>query len=378
MDSANHFAELLRWVELQRRIGYARLNIYAYAVNPHAYTVLRERYAGDAFVHIVDYPTSIEHICGWLNDEINSNTSTTTTTKKVYEYAACAYSHSIHFAMERDLISNAHERMCTNDCYLKHRHLYQFVTNHDMDELILPRPSVSVANRHRRLVDSCSSSSSSNDTMSTRVGVDIYTFARRLSTKYERMLATPVAFLLFDNFVLFRRALQLLERLGEFAASRSFDPARLQSVFHYEEDGRSVEFQVETSADRRHLAMLDELRARLMSRRLYLTSNSSSNSSKWLRIVGAKMDMRDGKSIFNTDYTESCTQHLSHTVAERSTGMRVPLRHGYVTHARNTIDNFLHGQRYPLAYLRIDIDYLAFVCHLPIFDIHSIAFNMNT
>jgi hypothetical protein len=73
------------------------------------------------------------------------------------------------------------------------------------------------------------------------------------------------------------------------------------------------------------------------------------------------MNKREGKSIYNTEFTLSINQHFAFTNLNETTRQRIPIEMGYISHIRDDIESFFAKQKCPLTYFIIDTEYFKFI-----------------
>ena len=82
--------------------------------------------------------------------------------------------------MSRILVDNSHERLQSNDCLMKYRYEYQYVTNYDIDEFILPRK---VTNKNKNKIE-CKANQTRLVGHEKNTDYSIYEFAKDLGREY--------------------------------------------------------------------------------------------------------------------------------------------------------------------------------------------------
>ena len=73
------------------------------------------------------------------------------------------------------------------------------------------------------------------------------------------------------------------------------------------------------------------------------------------------MGNRDGKSIFNSEYTEAINQHFSSVIIPGTRKVNIPISDGYSSHFREITDNFFIDQHISITDFFIDIEYYMFL-----------------
>jgi len=92
-------------------------------------------------------------------------------------------------------VFNSHERLQTNDCLLRLKHEYQYVTNYDVDEIIFPRQK-----KFRETSLKCSLNESSMDIKPDKVHLyNIYDYTVGLDGLYSSDIVIKNFFLCVKN-----------------------------------------------------------------------------------------------------------------------------------------------------------------------------------
>ncbi len=96
-----------------------------------------------------------------------------------FGYYNCKKAYHKHFNSSDSLVNNSHERLQSNDCLLRYSFEYQYVTNYDVDEVIIPRSK----KFYRDLI----SYPSNNDSLNTRLDqpVNIYDYTASLAGMHD-------------------------------------------------------------------------------------------------------------------------------------------------------------------------------------------------
>jgi hypothetical protein len=112
--------------------------------------------------------------------------------ERPFAYYNCAQSHKKHFFVSDGYVFNSHERLQTNDCLLRLKHEYQYVTNYDVDEIIFPRKKK--FNRETSL--KCSLNESSMDIKPDQVQLyNIYDYTVGLDGLYSSYIVKKLHFM---------------------------------------------------------------------------------------------------------------------------------------------------------------------------------------
>ena len=82
---------------------------------------------------------------------------------------------------------------------------------------------------------------------------------------------------------------------------------------------------------------------------------------KWNNAVGSLMNMREGKSIFNTDNTNGLNQHYASQERIFTHRKKLPLEYGFSGHFRENTNGFFINQKYSIKHFLVDIEYYLFL-----------------
>ena len=213
--------------------------------------------------------------------------------------------------MTKQFTLNAHERINTNDCYLKFKHQYELVTNLDLDEIIFPRQknvmtSFELNNMSR--VDS--------------PNYNIYNYAKKFF-KNENVSSIE-----FQHVLMIQNYTKLVNSL------KSPDD----------------DFLFSNETNKNYL--------KLIQKRIQ-TIEAGNKISYWQVPYGFYLSFRRGKSIHNTDLVEGINQHYASVLKlSSSSSVLIPLSSGFVSHFREIELPELYTQDYyRLKNFLIDLEY---------------------
>ena len=128
------FAHLIDWIRIQKSIGIAQIKIYLIEWNEELDRTVQAKFKD--LVQVIDYKIDLTSIC-----KLEINNKNFYKNSQLYQqlYANCEAAFNKHFNMAIDIVSNKHEQFQSNDCLLKFKYDYEFVSNYDIDEVIFPR-----------------------------------------------------------------------------------------------------------------------------------------------------------------------------------------------------------------------------------------------
>ena len=330
---------LTEWLLIQREFGYAHIKLYfldAHAVDRIDVQELLQTSNADFRVDLVKYPTSVDDNCGWMQ-----NVSTT-----IYSECESLVTDRIRRV---NSMQHIHEKLCTNDCYFKLRHSYAYVTNFDFDELLFPRQMK--VDEYAPFFDDVNNSSSCLQRRTPTVKHNIYEYAERLITKYEReSKPVRVAAMHFDHFL----AIPTKSRSGKHELDvldmNEHGEIRLRL------NGRLVTATINTNED--VASVLTYKRVVALTQCLLNRTRISSFDLLWTSPFMLRVEGRYGKTLFATDYTEMLNQHGPHAMAPNSQLKFVPLEDGFSSHYRKSsfVDTLIN---FPLTWcnMRFELEF---------------------
>jgi hypothetical protein len=341
---------LKEWIQIQKRIGVAKLKLYFFQVNS---TILSDLSKLDSnYLELVNYKTSFNQICKRNIEMVKKYPNST---NFIYLYNNCKKSFNIHFKSiftDVDLF-NTHERINTNDCYLKSKYQYEFFSNYDFDELIIPRQLDNTFTDCGR------------QKMKSHFN-NIYDYVIKLIDILKESNHEKISFLRFENFVsldykiveetflieLKRFKMKLNNVvLGFFDRNGYFIHEELK-YHHQDANNSQFNFYV-THNDLNKI----EIYKKIINDKCF----NKDKLFKWRNPYGFLCKYRDGKSIFITDFTEALHQHYSDNIITGSKGIRVPLKYGRINHIRDRIDDILMNLTMPFNHFDIDLEYFNFI-----------------
>lgn len=252
---------------------------------------------------------------------------------------------------------HTHEMTATNDCFTNFKYQYEFVTNYDFDELLVPRQELVNRLDRPRDIDKlkCDKSPTS---MMRQANNSLYEYAVRLFSIVGRDDDNkPIGALHFQHVLMIDKVSDkfLLEMTQKFSENLTISSKLVE--FAYE--NKSLNFAVARSEH--------DSRAMNKSLELIRCLNASMGNEmtlrKWNRVFGIWLSVRHGKSIYNTNLTEFVNQHYGELFSQNAKWVNVPLDQGFSSHFRDPIDNnFFLGQTYSLSqHFRVDLEYYRFL-----------------
>jgi hypothetical protein len=329
---------LFDWIEMQKRIGISEISLYTYNVSNEVVDRLNKKYS-NGYVKIVKYLTKYEDVCRIpvLNFEKNRESAIHENLLNI-----CKNAYSYHFDMSDDLVMNTHERINTNDCFFNYKYDYKYVTTYDIDELILPR--------HYKLDYHNDNEFNCENTTYPRLNYNIFKFADDLFKKHSNRPSC----IEFENVVFFSNDdLHLLN-----FTSYLYNNSAISNELSIQSIDKKVSYVLDS------LDYIKTLKSKI-NLAFCLIKNSTINSSfdiLWNRVFATLMNMRNGKSIFNTDNTEGINQHYTDIAkSNKNIHVKVPLNDAFCGHNREFINLFFNNQKYSIKHFVVDIEFLLFL-----------------
>lgn len=259
------------------------------------------------------------------------------------------------------------ELVATNDCLMSFKYEFEYVTNYDFDEFILPRlhlPTSELSYLDEQNANlTCESLSKQTEPTQAAAPYTLYNYVRDLIAEDAKNSSSnpKIASLHFKHMLMFPR---LPDQFVNDLLNVSLLNEKRTVMFDY--FNMRVYFNVDPAYDSplraafNRTRQLGECMSELIDKRRLDGNNITVN---WNRLYGIWMNLRCGKSVFNTDYVDLINQHeLQHSSEPSARVIDVPIEHGYVSHFRETIDiQFFLGQTYSFSSnFRVDFEYYRF------------------
>jgi hypothetical protein len=341
IDDATSFNKVNDWLSLQREIGFAKIKLYLFNIDEIYVQKLRLNY-GNEFIDLKKHSTSIEDVCNWqikLLSEDGKNSI------KRFLYENCQRAYKLHFKMSDTFVYNSHERLNTNDCYMRFRHQYEYVTNYDIDEIIFPR----LLPTHQLNLNKCNEFRLLNN--SQLIKYNIYDFTEKLFNKY----GADTAYLHFHHVIFF-------DNTYKFSKDILTINDQIDRVFIYTFSNNNEKKIIYKIVDQNDTIKINNYKNLIpIVNCLNETFMDSSKFDKWNNLYASKMDFRSGKSIFKTNYTLLIDQHIGVEVKPSTLFHNVSLADGYVTHVRDNLNGFPDVLNFPFEFIIFDLEYYSFI-----------------
>lgn len=325
--------KLINWIQFQQEIVYEKIVIYFLNETDDFKNFLNKKFG--TFVQIIDHQTSLSQVCGWHQKlaAINPNNLFAQSI-----LANCQRSFTVNFYLNDRYIKNSHERLCSNDCLMKSKFEFEYLTNYDFDEIIFPR-----VHNTKWLTEISTKKKCTNKDKSKKVSM--YHYIKRLESIYGNNIAS----FLFENVNMLTEHSVIKKRIVEFD--------RLENL-KYNINNLNIELTVVNGIDKNYLNSYRKNKQHFecMNSTILLNKNLD---PKWNNYFGLLVNYRYGKSIYNTDLTLSFNQHYSFKNKFNSFNVKVSIYHGFVSHFRDK--ELSWNQTYSVQNLIIDLEYYEFL-----------------
>lgn len=349
--------KLNNWLKIQKEIGFNKIKLYFHLVPKN----ITEKLLNDHkdFIQIVEHKTNFSHVCQWHFRKYKEQPWSRDYNET---YAYCRKSFRKYFEVDDYFIKNTHERVCTNDCLMNFKYAYEYVSNYDFDEFIFPR---NFKKNYHLSLDSGAGQSCNNIYKSVQKNApkeyNIYKYVKRLTKLY----GNNVAYFLFENVLFFNDFELIKEKISEVdGLFKQVDyniSSDLDSNITYHFNNASILFTIDRKNDLKFLRSIPEFQHYVNCLNKTIRENEFFNY-KWNNPYATVVNNRKGKSIYNTEHTESYNQHFADNIMSKSKKKIVPLEMGFVNHFRD--DDLRVNATYPFSYVVFDIEYYNFLYKL--------------
>jgi hypothetical protein len=340
----SRFVIIKNWIQIQQQIGYSKIRFYTYHVNKKYIKLLQEINSNN-FIELINYPVLFEDICNWHIKQYEKNPESKLA---IFLLNNCERAHDLHFQLTDEQIYYSHERMNTNDCLLKYKYTYEYLTNYDIDEIIFPR--FLSTNSFENLFDdqtTCKSVKLMDESKLKQY--NIYDYIESLFKKYNN---DEIGSLKFEHVVFIEDHQNLTRDLLNFHQEK-------ESVFKFNYINNYIDFKI--NAKNRILIQNFKQIIQLVKCLNETYMKNDRFNYKWNNLYATKIDIRDGKSIFKTDHVESFNQHFAKKLKPGVKIFNVPISDGFVSHMRDHLFGFFRGQTYSFDYLKFDFEYYLYL-----------------
>jgi hypothetical protein len=239
-----------------------------------------------------------------------------------------------------------------NDCYLNFKYEYELLTSYDVDEIIFPRFN-SLNNLKNFQNFDCL-----KDVKDYKKKYDLYNFGIGLLNSFGR---DNIACLMFKHVAYIPNGPGLESFINDInKLIETNTEAKVTYFGKIEKSSVSHDLSKEHFAQAKDVVKFHNISSCLNSR--YIKKEIV--AEEFQRYLAIYFDSRWGKSIIQTDLTETLNHHSCDTFTH---GIKFdcPLEFGFASHFRTEIDGFLQPNRiFPFKNVISDIEYSLFLYNI--------------
>jgi hypothetical protein len=174
------YRDITIWIQINRAIGVDKIRLCAVDYADKLVRQLKTNFPG--YVEIVRHETQIDQVCQRTNR------------------SACIKNFHDIFNMQRRL--NLHEKICTIDCFISNKYIYDYISNYDIDELIFPRRDFLTPEENKICSGVCFNKS-------FNISYSMVEYNQNLIGQYGE----NVSYFRFDNFLVLGKPEYLAEKI---------------------------------------------------------------------------------------------------------------------------------------------------------------------
>ena len=248
-----------------------------------------------------------------------------------------------------------HEKLQTNDCYLSFKYVYEYVTNYEIDEIIMPRIGDSLT----KDFDKCEEKI---DCTSIKT-LSLYDYSVKLFKSHGKYKVASMAF----EYVYF---VKFGSKLDDFFKSIN-NALLLNDTNKVETESNYVTLAIDALANegqRKHLKFVykpkhvDHMKRILQAYKSIKCLRKTSMHDTFDRLMFIKVDGKMGRSIFNTNFTETISKHHAMTInlAANMKLLPIDIEHGFVGHYRDEPFTYFQTAVFEITLFDFDIEYYLF------------------
>ena len=313
-------ARLDNWVRVQREINIAAIRLNFIESKAVEWPDILEIPIRNGFTNakLVKYKITIEENCAWIENMMKM----TNNTYLPRLYNECVASNQKFLRAHID----PHEKMCDNDCYMKTRYVYEYVTNYDFDEIIFPRQmQINDYSPYMNL------SSCGHLKPFQKIRYNIYDYIHGLHTRYEREDNKLIGALHFEHYLAVSSSANFFEVVKQ-----------TDNHVHLNLNGRDVFLEIgNTQADNSLLEAFKHVLGLIEC--LFKRNRFTYFDYVWTSPFLVRIDDRIGKSVYVTNRTELINQHGPEVkqLLPNTEFKLVPIQDGFSGHYRPSgMDHF--------------------------------------
>lgn len=244
-----------------------------------------------------------------------------------------------------------------------------YLTNYDIDEFIFPR--LFNKNYQQDLLEQ----PRDNLNMYEKFNNDVQKAYRRHNmldyiNYLNSIFGERVAQFHFENYLILNEYEHLYDKIFLNVLNRENGMLVLDYENHQRQTNLRFRIDENNRADMSYFESFKVLSQLVSTHKTkYINQTSewlSKIGSKWQNPLASLLDNRNGKSIFNTDYTISINPHKATRIRADSFRISVPIKYGFASHFRDEdiSSRDEYGPKvytYPIRTLVLDIEYFYFL-----------------
>ncbi|CAF0821566.1 unnamed protein product [Brachionus calyciflorus] len=238
--------------------------------------------------------------------------------------------------------------MCSNDCLLHSKYEYEYLSNYDFDEFILPRKHGSNYFMNVNFKENSSCDDFKNWTNENKINYNIIDYVKSLLKNY----GSDVAYFHFPN----------VQYLVDFEqVKKQLLNINSDYLINYETEFTKLKYHLNNVTDQIYLKSMRDLQPYLNC----LNESISKNNfylPRWNNVYASVINNREGKSIYLTNNTLSYNQHYAWITRPNTKGVRLPVDVAFVCHLRDHDISIVRD--YSSNELFLDLEYYRFIFDL--------------
>ena len=260
---------MINWIQFQKEIVYDKVVFYFLNETETFKNFLNKKFG--SFIQIIDHQTSASQVCGWHQKltEISPNNAFV---QSILGY--CLRSLVVNFDLKDEYMKNSHERLCSNDCLMKSKFEFEYLTNYDFDEFIFPRLF-----NTKYLTDIIGKKDCTNGIISTKVSITDY--IKRLESIYGNNIAS----FSFENVNMLTEHSLVEKQILEFDNSENLK---------YNVNNLNIEMTIYSNKDKMYLNSYQKYEPYFECMNSTIGLNKNLNP-KWNKYMGLLVNNRYGK-----------------------------------------------------------------------------------
>jgi hypothetical protein len=332
-DIKDHVYEhIVTWARINKLFGVRRVQVYSVDNKSPGYHRLKNNHSD--LLDIFGYVQNAIELC-----ELHNMTNFTSCVEK---YGGFFFRGGVNFH---------HEDLLMKYCYIRAKYKYQYVSNLDHDELIMPR-RFSIYH-HETIARNLSNKTSCEDVYKnqTNANSNIYEYFANLQKQYGKRVST----FRFNNFIYMTQTNQIFEDIfrNPTSTNYTFKDMRLRSPINSKND--MIYFN--------SLKMIKNLTDCLD--RKYLDQKLAGPNRKYANVM-AKFMKFNSKCVFNTDFVDSIKAHNPDSVKANTNEVTIPVEQGVLNHYRDHDYGYAGGEGnfFPAESIRdwiVDLEFFSFL-----------------